>query len=141
MCFGDVSGRVFLSRSGAGRRRHEKTALWSARLRDSIQSPSGIRHGCTIQFKARPEFGAAALLPSESPSGIRRSWAPFSGIRRPPSLPVPFNQKTAPGFGAVFGVELPGFEPGIILLIINVLCGVSYSGPTIRPFVSKYDVP
>lgn len=38
-------------------------------------------------------------------------------------------------------VELPGFEPGIILLIINVLCGVSYSGPTIRPFVSKYDVP
>ena len=35
----------------------------------------------------------------------------------------------------------PAFEPGIILLIINVLCGVSYSGPTIRPFVSKYDVP
>ena len=38
-------------------------------------------------------------------------------------------------------VELPGFEPGIILLIINTLYGMSYSGPTIRPFVSKYDVP
>ena len=38
-------------------------------------------------------------------------------------------------------VELPGFEPGIILLTISTLCGVSYFGPTIRPFVSKYDVP
>ena len=88
-------------------------------------SQIGAAGRAVLRLSCRPSGGVAEIVPADGCAGCGRSE----------------KRKSATLKGRGFRVELPGFEPRIILLIINVLCGMYCPGPTIRPFVSKYDVP